>query len=95
MEKERTFKVGDPVSWTEIRRQGIGFRFSSKEGNVTKVTEATCEVRYKNGRRTHVPTSMLRHEDEESTLTQAFRELGESLDEDYSPPGAEKDESDV
>ena len=69
----REIQTGDPVTWTETSGTfGGTFNFKSKEGKVLEIEGSTAVVQYKNGRKTHVSLSNLRHADDRNHLTELF-----------------------
>lgn len=73
----REFKVGDKVTWTETSRAGFaGMRFVTRKGKIVLLGKgvATAKVKRKNGRCAWKLLDDLRHADETTALTEAFKE---------------------
>ncbi len=71
-----TFKPGDKVTFTEVRRGAKSIRFTSKEATVVRVLGSTAIVRYRNGQNVAIPVSELTPAGERNALTRAL--LGEA-----------------
>lgn len=71
--------VGSVVTWTHVRSDGRGFRFSAREGRVIDMNLLTVTVRYRGGR---TPVKILRDNvrllGQKTALTEAFEKMSES-----------------
>ncbi|MEK2611100.1 hypothetical protein WLF18_18500 [Pseudomonas shirazensis] len=72
----RTFKAGDKVTFTEVRRGANSFCFTSKEATVVRILGSTAIVKYRNGHNVAILVSDLTPADERNALTRAL--LGEA-----------------
>ncbi len=75
-------QVGDMVTWTKSVVKGRAIHLATREGQVTRVGEASATVQKKNGRREDVRLDSIRKVGERSHLTEFFFKLAEGLDAD-------------
>lgn len=71
-----TFKPGDKVTFTEVRRGSKSIRFTSKEATIVHILGSTAIVKYRNGHNVAILVSELTPADERNALTRAL--LGEA-----------------
>lgn len=68
----RTFKPGDKVTFTQIRRGVKTIRFTSKEATVVNILGSTAIVKYRNGQELAIRVSELTPAGERNALTRAL-----------------------
>lgn len=69
-----TFKPGDKVTFTEVRRGAKSFRFTSKEATVVRILGSTAIVKYRNGHNVAILVSKLTPANQRNALTRALLE---------------------
>ena len=69
-----TFKPGDKVTFTEVRRSAKSFRFTSKEATVVRILGSTAIVKYRNGHNVAILVSKLTPANQRNALTRALLE---------------------
>ncbi len=71
-----TYKPGDKVTFTEVRRGAKSIRFTSKEATIVRILGSTAIVKYRNGHNVAILLSDLTPAGERRALTRAL--LGEA-----------------
>jgi hypothetical protein len=72
---DRVIKCGDRATFTNISQRNGVWRFSTREGTVTRVTTVDSRLRLRNGRNRWVLNPDLRLASEPSELTELVRRL--------------------
>lgn len=67
--EERTFKVGDAVTWTHTLLSGDSMSFRTRSGKVLEEHKTYCIIKKRNGRNETVSKHRLRLASERTELT--------------------------
>ena len=74
----RRFKVGDAVSWMNVKSIGRGIQLSRREGKIIEVLGTCARIKTRNGRVIVERLTDLRFAREKGQVTEVFEEMAAS-----------------